>query len=99
MLCSPGYRRVGVRLEEVGVVRSYGLRKAMDTQRMFPKHFHSLLMRMRARHTKSGRNFSFFIFPKSDSILTTLIEGNLTTLFHPHKMLIRRNKPRGPFVL
>lgn len=30
-------------------------------------------------------------------ILSTLIQGNLTILFHLHQMLIRRNKPQGPF--
>lgn len=37
------------------------------------------------------------VFPESDMILTTLIQGNLTILFLLYKMLIRKNKPWGPF--
>lgn len=84
---APSYTQesIDVSMEEVAVVRNYGPKKIMGTQRTFAKHFHSLLVRMRARQTKFSRNFflSFFFFfvSGSDPILTTLIQGNLTIPF------------------
>lgn len=101
---APSYTQesIDVSMEEVAVVRNYGPKKIMGTQRTFAKHFHSLLVRMRARQTKFSRNFflSFFFFcfwirPNFDY----LNPGKFNNPFHPHKMLIRRNKLGGPFVL
>lgn len=67
-------------------------------QRELAKHFCSFLLRMRSGQTKSQSKFLFVcVFPESDMILTTLIQGNLTILFLLYKMLIRKNKPWGPF--
>ena len=51
--------------------KEYGPGKFTGKQGEFAKHFLPFLLRMRARQTNPVQ--VFFFFPKSDTILTTLI--------------------------
>lgn len=53
---------VDVSLEEMDVVKSYEPEKVIGRQGTFAKHFHSFLMMMKARPTKSSRVVFAFVF-------------------------------------
>lgn len=96
---APSYTQepVDVSMEEVAVKRNYGPKKVMGTQRTFAKHFHSLLVRMRARQTKFSQNFflSFFFWIRPN--FDYLNPGKFNNPFSPTQNVDKKEQTTGTF--
>lgn len=94
---SYAHKSVDVRLEEAGMDKGTRASEAYGQKGRVCQVFPFLSMKTRTSQTKSIPRIFFFLGIRHD--IDYLNTGKFSNLFSSAQMLIRRNKPQGPFVL